>query len=164
MSHECLECDEQDIEQLFQCKQCKAYFCKGCWGGVLFHSPKYKLAKEHEPVPLQDLRGIFEADQDVFARMNKEENKDLHKLDAYSYWFDINTKEGKAGINSDLYAEIILRSNFEDKAKQFPSIVSFVGNTGAGKSTIIVSDSPLLLAAQNSHSYEERACEPGSRV
>lgn len=63
--------------------------------------------------------------------------------DLTTYWFGLNANENKATVNSDLYGDIILASEFPDKMMQFPRLVSFVGNTGAGKSTIIVS--PVLL-------------------
>lgn len=148
---QCAKCNEEKGTQFLQCNKCVALFCgETCWNEFVLHSRKYPTAQEHEPIHLEELNSIAEADHIVFAKVSEERQRELHELDAYSYWFGINTKEGNAGVNCNLYTEIILRSNFEDKTKQFPSLVSFVGETGAGKSTIIVSYAASILNLRNS--------------
>jgi hypothetical protein len=78
-------------------------------------------------------------DDGLFRKQKVEVHSEQHKTNLPTFWFGANLKEGTFHLNSDRYGDIILSSAFPDRTKQFPSLVSFIGTTGAGKSTLIVS-------------------------
>ncbi|KAL5000028.1 hypothetical protein BDV10DRAFT_183901 [Aspergillus recurvatus] len=78
--------------------------------------------------------------EEEYKRWHKDDGEaqlEQHKNNLPSFWFGADFINGSFRINSDLYGDIILSSAFQDREKQFPSLVSFIGSTGSGKSTLI---------------------------
>lgn len=80
--------------------------------------------------------------QDLFStNESPQTHHQLHIADTASQWFSLNTdvEDRPAFIKTNVYSGLIASSKFEDPSQQYPSLVSLVGPTGAGKSTLIVS-------------------------
>jgi hypothetical protein len=76
------------------------------------------------------------------SKIGLAEQHRLHREDLSSLWFglDIGNRPTAARfVTTNVYGDLMKSSTFSDKSQQFPSLVSFVGPTGAGKSTLIVS-------------------------
>ncbi|OCK81310.1 hypothetical protein K432DRAFT_425035 [Lepidopterella palustris CBS 459.81] len=145
----CLSCQDRQSE-LFFCNVCKFTLCARCWDQQLVH----KIGIPHEKTGLdleRRIRRVFthSIDDTAYER--------LHTDDQDSIWFDI----GYSGFSDDLvlrdygkYADLICgadsrrpefrqrRSNLTvqpmvDLKSCHPGLVSLVGETGAGKSTLV---------------------------
>jgi flagellar biosynthesis GTPase FlhF len=102
------------------------------------HSLTYnKHSSNHQQTPVSQNERVEEIDRDLFNERNDEEHSQEHQRNLSTFWFGVNSKDSTARITG-VYGEIVLSSRFPEKSKQFPSLVSFVGTTGAGKSTLIV--------------------------
>lgn len=151
---ECRKCDESDKAKLFSCSACdpNVFLCEMHWEVWEPHQPplkpkqksksksKSKLgeAVKHERLPLREqaeyMRRASTRDEE-----DGEAYSEQHRYNLQSFWFGADLINSSFHINSELYGHIILSSTFRDREKQFPSLVSFIGSTGAGKSTLIVS-------------------------
>lgn len=148
------------------CNVCDIVFCAQCWDAQLPHRLR-KLGPggiPHEKTlasVAQKVQNVFEPPTDAFIR------EQLHISDAETAWFGIyrpedgpplfqdygrfvhlmaSTHEGKNGIWSAILQG---RSQGTLRDIRTPSLVSFVGETGAGKSTLI-----KLLVDLSTESYE----------
>ena len=75
------------------------------------------------------------------SNVESAEQQKLHSEDLASLWFGLDIGNGLTSakfISTDVYGDLITLSTYPDRAQQFPSLVSFIGPTGAGKSTLIV--------------------------
>lgn len=140
-------CDECNVPkpQIWKCLQCDLHFCDTCWDEEKPHRPG-RAGQVHEKL-----------DTDVYSRLKKTfrfnhnhssnlatdgQQVELHQTDTDTTWFALVKQTGKQGGCHDLQPtdrldEIMLDSDtglFEDR---YPQLVSFVGRTGAGKSTLI---------------------------
>ncbi|RDW72341.1 uncharacterized protein DSM5745_07513 [Aspergillus mulundensis] len=143
-------CGESDKSRLFKCNTCDIFLCDTDW--ELWHPHKSQLerkrksklksnsksreAAKHERIPFLE-QARMEEEYKEWHEDDGEAHSEQHKNNLPSFWFGADLTNGSFHINSDLYGDIILSSAFQDREKQFPSLVSFIGNTGAGKSTLI---------------------------
>lgn len=96
-------------------------------------------------------------------RNSKDESR-LHEEDLRTLWFSVRIEDKSKSVRvedqskpvrvedqskssqqvnpsfvyTDCYTELLKTSGFDRSTSQFPSLVSFIGQTGAGKSTLIV--------------------------
>jgi hypothetical protein len=90
---------------------------------------------KHEQIPVQDQVWMEDIDDGLFRKQKMEtHHSEQHKKNLLTFWFSASLQEGTVRFNNNLYADIILSSAFTDRKNQFPSLVSFIGATGAGKS------------------------------
>ncbi|KAL4744534.1 hypothetical protein BDW72DRAFT_199493 [Aspergillus terricola var. indicus] len=150
--HTCEKCGESDKLRLFRCSICdpSVFLCETDWENWDPHKSqseakrKSKLksksksgeAAKHERIPFLE-HAEMEEEYKRWHEDDGEAQLEQHKNNQPSFWFGADFINGSFRINSDLYGDIILSSAFQDREKQFPSLVSFIGNTGAGKSTLI---------------------------
>jgi ABC-type multidrug transport system fused ATPase/permease subunit len=152
-SPECFKCiyeridNPHNLEQLLFCSQCEVYYCNTHWDQADLHKPTSPKAHQHvktQPHAMEWVGLLIDGPP-------HKQQKELHEKEMENLWFGIDVKASKSHVNSNLYMSFILSSQFQPHSEQFSSLISFVGPTGAGKSTIIVSR--LLLGYQASLYY-----------
>jgi hypothetical protein len=150
----CVTCHSEIVAQLVLCHLCNEVLCLVHWDEWEPHKKTYRNWTKRRQVNLL-VNGWAESLMDSYT--DPQQRRKLYEEDHQNYWFGIDTKDGNFVIENDLYLDIIRSSNFQDHEQQFPSLVSFVGATGSGKSTIIVSfvSKPLFIISgeQVPHSF-----------
>ena len=133
------------------CNVCSFVFCDGCWDAQLVHKSKRLAvgAIPHEKTEHNVARKV----QDVLTpALTDEARERLHTADIDTTWFGVVREEHELPLFRDYgrYANIIattkdlrvdsastLSATTDRSETLYPSLVSFVGQTGAGKSTLI---------------------------
>ncbi|KAH8805185.1 hypothetical protein F5884DRAFT_859795 [Xylogone sp. PMI_703] len=128
----CARCDN-DADLSF-CDQCNVYLCKKDWKLWIHH--RNNKSSGHIPVPRSSKELLDDWDASIFTEMDQTKHERLHEANNASFWFGMDAKEFKSLVNTILYTKIILSSDYHSHSTQFPSLVSFIGTTGAGKSTL----------------------------
>ncbi len=158
---ECPICENRFPKNFWFCGVCKLVYCEGCWEMQAPHRMKSKhpASTPHEQTPLDiadKVGNVLAPTEDVRQR------EELHREDEDTAWFGISflcycaanvqvvQLTVAAGIerlndSSQLLLQDYGRLNdFLDewKARKYsgprtPSLVSFVGQTGAGKSSLV---------------------------
>jgi hypothetical protein len=129
---------DKDSSKVFWCNICDATICDQCWAGVLAHQEKsVRLGtrdSNHSKLSLDD-RDILVW---ILKSQTEAQNEDNRIANESSKWFgaDIpNGDNGDTALNiTSRFRELSMRENSSD---QYPSLISFVGETGAGKSTMV---------------------------
>ncbi|KAI1119643.1 hypothetical protein F5Y14DRAFT_396046 [Nemania sp. NC0429] len=140
-------------ENIFACFQCNdMLFCHACWEKWVLHVPGAssrggKLHEKIDPVLLQRLRHVFEP-----IRTEAEHGAELEQ-DRESTWFgfDRDSSGHPTFVDHGRFTAIMTESITENGASRFPRLVSFIGETGAGKSSLI----KLLIDRQGLDSQED---------
>jgi hypothetical protein len=142
-SPECFKCNEEtvdnpyNLEKLLYCNQCEVYYCDTHWEQADLHKPTRPTAHNH----VKTQPHIKEWARFIIDGPPHKQLAELHEKDMENLWFGIDVKTCKSHVNPNLYMSFILSSQFQHHSEQFSSLISFIGPTGAGKSTIIVSRS-----------------------
>lgn len=133
-------CESCDLEAplIWYCSYCGMDFCDPCWGRAGPHKPG-RVGPDglpHEkanPTIVESLKDILNPPNDAASQ------KTLHLEDENTKWFGIAKDEQNRPMFQDYgrYAAIMAESNTGDLQSRFPQFVSFIGQTGAGKSTLI---------------------------
>ncbi|KAK5153225.1 hypothetical protein LTS14_007870 [Recurvomyces mirabilis] len=150
---------------IWHCVDCDSSYCSDCWPRQGPHRPKKKgrdgmVHQKENPFVVRRLKAILNPTRKA------EEIQKLHEQDASTKWF---------GVARDLTG----RPNFEDYGRyaslmstispigengmtnRYPQLVSFIGVTNAGKSTLI---KMLVNHDADSVSLENRALFPSPVV
>lgn len=135
-------CDPCGREQpsVSYCSNCGAQFCRLHWAEQWVHQNKTEQRlKDGVPHEKTDPWLAKNIELIIEPSMSQEEQNRLHQADDDTTWFGvIPDKAGKLMFHDfGRYEHVSLQSRFQEKSSQFPSLVSFVGTTGAGKSTLI---------------------------
>jgi hypothetical protein len=130
-------CDNCDSEiDLSWCQLCELTFCDRCWSLQAAHGAKKTKSpstRVHEKTDIK-LRNIL---GQLMRRQSDTMRNQKHRLDGKTLWF---------GTAVDMAANT-LSLNFTDRLsslgsrsdQKVPSIISFMGETGAGKSGLVQS-------------------------
>jgi hypothetical protein len=132
-------CDQCRTEQPFvsYCPACSFHFCHNHWDAqILHHTPRLVNGVPHEktdPHLAKRIKSIIE------PSISEEEQNRLHREDDDTTWFGVLPDANGQLLFHDFgrYEEFLSQSMYAPKSGQFPSLISFVGPTGAGKSTIV---------------------------
>lgn len=159
----CLQCSARDcpIESLCYCFGCGMTFHKTCWALERRHVPQPDLRVCSSPTDLSIdvwMRWLLE------PNVTPQEQADSHAADVYSKWFGV--VENRTGVPSLLVwprlSQLILKypptATSDVRTRQYPSLISFFGDTGGGKSTLI----KTLIRSSNPSAIWE-APVPGTR-
>ena len=136
------------------CNVCNVTLCDDCWNSQLPHRLGTRALDNvpHEKTNqevAQKIQAVLE------PNITNEQRKDLHKKDENTTWFGVAKDEMDELIFQDCgkYASLMAECSSGRKSRQYPGLVSFVGQTGrpsyfyiyksfnvatgAGKSTLI---------------------------
>lgn len=135
-------CDPCGREQpsVAYCSNCGARFCRMHWAEQWVHQGKTEQRlKDGVPHEKTDPWLAKNIELIIEPSLSQEEQNRLHQADDDTTWFGvIPDKAGKLLFHDfGRYEYTSLQSRFQEKSSQFPSLISFVGTTGAGKSTLI---------------------------
>ncbi|KAI0888475.1 uncharacterized protein GGS22DRAFT_198203 [Annulohypoxylon maeteangense] len=150
-SSPCQTCSTSSAKT-FTCIQCNSLaFCDACWPKWVLHTPGAigwggKPHEKADPVVIKRLREILEP-----VRTEAEHEAELIR-DRETTWFGFSRDTSGHPIFQDWgrFAAIMNESHSSRIADRYPQLVSFIGETGAGKSTLI----KLLIDRQNSYSSQ----------
>ncbi|MCJ1354083.1 MAG: hypothetical protein MMC33_004070 [Icmadophila ericetorum] len=127
----------EEFKPSFYCVHCDSSFCDTCWEKQIPHKPdKRPPDGPHEKVDrlvVERYRSILE------PSFNIQELDDLHKEDEDTEWFGVGRNQANEPMFEDYgrYATLMAQSLSEVQDVRYPQLVSFVGQTGAGKSTVV---------------------------
>ncbi|KAK6334755.1 hypothetical protein TWF718_010203 [Orbilia javanica] len=133
---ECGKCEE--LPGIVPC-DCGEYFCEQC------HRKHLIRNKTHRRKPDQRFYTFWSRVTDVISG-NGDNESSLFKEDETAKWFGLDTKARPAGsrvsviVDTQRLAELAESSVYRysnSPQRQFPSITSFIGFTGAGKSALV---------------------------
>ncbi|CAO2647539.1 Nn.00g084610.m01.CDS01 [Neocucurbitaria sp. VM-36] len=133
----CDNCDRQ-TSPIWNCSYCGMDFCDPCWGQQGPHKPGRKgpdgLPHEKaDPTIVRRLKDILTPPTD------HSEQRTLHIEDEDTTWFGLaKDNQGRSTFEDyGRYSAIMADSNTGEHESRYPQLVSFIGQTGAGKSTLI---------------------------
>ena len=146
-------CDQCQSERpdVTYCPACCFHFCREHWDAQILHRrPRDFNGIPHErtdPRLAKRIRSIIE------PSISPEEQNRLHQQDEDTTWFGVlpdATCPGQLLFHDfGRYEEFLVQSTFAPKSAQFPSLISFVGPTGAGKSTIVKGLVKLVVSGRD---------------
>ena len=132
------------VEECYFCWPCDGtIFCKECWNDC---PPHRKTSRKqinhkgsglpHEKTDPAVARKIFDTLQ---SDRDHEEQALLHVQDEDTSWFGAGRDEDDEVVFQDFgrYARLMAEKSARNRQVRYPSLVSFVGQTGAGKSSLI---------------------------
>ncbi|KAK0666120.1 hypothetical protein QBC41DRAFT_281679 [Cercophora samala] len=133
----CVAC-KSTTKKVWTCVQCGHFnFCDDCWGNERPHKPGVKGidGRPHEKTDID----VVERLNHIFHNKRKEDLDWLFADDAKTKWFGVD--KGSNGLiftYTDRLTSIMVKTaDLDASAARFPLLVSFVGRTGGGKSTIL---------------------------
>ncbi|GAW25333.1 putative patatin-like serine protein [Rosellinia necatrix] len=126
-------------ETTFTCIQCNNLaFCDACWSKWILHLPgavgwNNKPHEKADPVVVDRLRQILEP-----TRTEEEHEAELLE-DQDTTWFGYGRDASYHPELRDygLFAAIMAETHTDEVGERYPQLASFIGETGAGKSTLI---------------------------
>ena len=134
----CCEHAKNGNVQLHFCWPCNTVFCDNCW---FLQRPHKKRAQptggvpheQTDPSVAKKIRNALEAD------LTDMEQAMLHIKDEDTSWFGAWKDEQDNMVFQDYgrYANLMADTSARERKLRYPALVSFVGQTGAGKSTLI---------------------------
>ncbi|KAK4185147.1 hypothetical protein QBC35DRAFT_538384 [Podospora australis] len=132
-------------EKAWSCVQCAGDFCDVCWGKQWPHRPG-AVGYDNRPHEKVDAEVIDRLTKVFDYERTPQQQTQLHLYDIGTTWFGVTRGlgdgDGNRGQTSFLryenrLADIMRESQADKHPERFPHLVSFVGQTGAGKSTVI---------------------------
>ncbi|KAK4446666.1 acyl transferase/acyl hydrolase/lysophospholipase [Podospora aff. communis PSN243] len=140
---ECSVCDDTLPEKLSFCGVCELAFCDKCWDTQATHGEKSKarVSTPHVKTPPDTAKKVGSVLNPTEDRKKREM---LHREDENTAWFGIERQNDSNPLLLQDYGRL---NDFLDNwdaerdpstfSPRIPSLVSFVGQTGAGKSSLV---------------------------
>ena len=113
------------------CNLCAVSLCSDCWDRQIAHSEDTRAA-DNVPHEKTDYELAEKVKACLEPNMTDEQQKRLHIMDEDTTWFGVAKDEMQELIFEDCgrYARIMADCSSDGRACQYPSLVSFVGQTG----------------------------------
>jgi len=161
---ECPVCQNTSSNSLSFCGECKLAYCDACWDLQAIHrmKPKTPASTPHEKTPLDIADKVGKV---LVPTENAQQREKLHREDENTAWFGISVlcycaahvqviqlteAAGIVRVNdssplmfqdygrlNDFLNEWEAKKYSSTSGPRIPSLVSFVGQTGAGKSSLV---------------------------
>lgn len=154
----CDDCERHGTNRQY-CNVCESTFCTSCWEKQIPHK-RQQTAPGSIPHEQTDHRTAEKIKPILEVKTTFAEQAILHKNDEDTTWFGVIREDAQFPTFRDYgrYAAIMAETlhpssrhgcdgTFGARDHRFPSLVSFVGETGAGKSSII----KLLIDLKTDH-------------
>ncbi|KAF1847324.1 uncharacterized protein K460DRAFT_278260 [Cucurbitaria berberidis CBS 394.84] len=133
----CESCEEH-TSPIWNCSYCGMNFCDPCWGKQGPHkrgrtAPDGLPHEKANPSIVRRFRDILTPPKEHLTQ------EALHREDEDTTWFGLARDKDNKAILQDYgrYTAIMAESYTGDYQSRYPQLVSFIGQTGAGKSTLI---------------------------
>ncbi|KAK4445124.1 hypothetical protein QBC34DRAFT_441867 [Podospora aff. communis PSN243] len=162
---DCCDSCENGTAAAWMCVPCGGLsFCARCWGEQLPHKRTRAtqtatgsrkpalLLVPHEKVT----RSLYYRMTSIFNGYQQDgyNSAETHAWASGAKWFGIGERsDGYSFVSTNRLADIVDKGTTPECPEQFPSFVSFVGETGAGKSAVVA----MLISYQRS--LEGRKCD-----
>ncbi|KAI4697995.1 uncharacterized protein J4E84_001129 [Alternaria hordeiaustralica] len=133
-------CEACELEKspVWDCSYCGMRFCDDCWVRQAQHKagrtgPDGLPHEKANPAIVKRLQNILAPPQE------HSEQQMLHVEDEDTTWFGMvrTSQNSTAFQDHGRYSAIMADSNSGEFKSRYPRLVSFIGQTGAGKSTLI---------------------------
>ena len=133
----CEVCELQNT-RVFFCVNCDGHFCSNCWAKERAHKPG-KLGPDGLPHEKADSEVVSRLEATFNPPSDPGVQERMHLEDEDTTWFGIARDATGRPIFQDYgrYATLIANSASSEHRTRFPRLVSFIGQTGAGKSTLV---------------------------
>lgn len=124
---------------LVWCRGCALEYCDNCWENAvpfLHKSENPATAANHEKTEIE-LAKLIESI--LNPTTDKEQQATLHENSQVSKWFGVMNEEGSSKHDFHDFGCFprLAGGSDMDPDEIFPCLVSFIGDTGAGKSSVI---------------------------
>lgn len=136
VAHSCALCEESPPEISF-CTACNFNLCDECWNTYPPHrkgllGPQGLPHEKADPTVVQELK-------DCMDEPNNNNEHRLHQDDEETTWFGLERDDGGTPVLAEYrrYAAVMMQASEYSEQTRYPSLVSFIGQTGAGKSSLI---------------------------
>lgn len=133
----CDDAREQTVPCYF-CWPCSTIFCDRCWYLQRAHTKRIQTQggiphEQTDPFVAKKIHSALESE------LTDEQQAMLHVQDEDTSWFGAGMNEQDDMVFQDYgrYANVMAENSSRRRKLRYPSLVSFVGQTGAGKSTLI---------------------------
>ncbi|KAI0517620.1 FabD/lysophospholipase-like protein [Xylaria bambusicola] len=134
----CYSCHHHD-RQTYSCIQCNNLsFCNDCWSKWVLHQPG-AVGYDDRPHEKADVQVVQRLRQILDPkRTESDHEKDLQNDDDTT-WFGVERDSSNQAIFQDhgRFTTLMTDSHSSELGNRYPQLVSFIGQTGAGKSTLI---------------------------
>ncbi|KAJ4391044.1 hypothetical protein N0V93_004658 [Gnomoniopsis smithogilvyi] len=147
----CSQC-QSESKTVYSCIQCNNLaFCNDCWSKWVLHQDGAvgydgRPHEQSDPTVVRVLRQILEP-------VRSDADIDLeHQVDEDTTWFGVSRDSSNQPMLHDYgrFATLVSESQTQEPGNRYPQLVSFIGQTGAGKSTII----KMLIERLNNSALE----------
>jgi ABC-type multidrug transport system fused ATPase/permease subunit len=122
------------------CPVCEFHYCSAHWDSQLLH--QRQIVKDGVPHERTNPRLAKRVKSIIEPSWTDDQQIQHHRADEDTTWFGVLPDPN--GLPNELlfhdfgrYESFMEQSTFNSKSVQFPSLLSFVGPTGSGKSTIV---------------------------
>lgn len=114
------------------CNRCDITLCDTCWDKQAAHKTKPKRVHQKTDLRIRDIL------HSILHPVEMKEQDDIHWRDYNSKWFGVSSEGEVASLSTtNRYRELTMDADCEPSFLRYPSLISFIGETGAGKSTLI---------------------------
>lgn len=119
------------------CYPCGHVFCDRCWG----RSPPHVRKRVQGGIPHEktDPRLAKIIEQTLEVELDEKQQSWMHLKDENSSWFGTTRDDDDDMVFHDhgRFADLMAEMSARKRQVRYPGLVSFVGQTGAGKSTVV---------------------------
>lgn len=132
------ECCDLPKGHVWNCSYCDMNFCDECWDRQGPHRPG-KTGPDGHPHEKGDPNIVKRLKNILTPPTDAGEQQQLHVDDEDTTWFGIARDDNNQPIFQDYgrYATMMADSTTGNFKLRYPQLISFIGQTGAGKSTLV---------------------------